>query len=161
MRSGSARAGAAADRWRLRHPAESGALKIVARPKKLRADLFIARTVSCDSFRANHPKEKQENPTNTPRRHGDATFLAMSAAATDIKEFQLHEGDTGSADVQIARLSWRITELTEHLNNHKKDFSSRRGLLKLVSQRRKLLDYLAATDGDRYQKILKSLKLRR
>ncbi len=85
----------------------------------------------------------------------------MSAAATDIKEFQLHEGDTGSADVQIARLSWRITELTEHLNNHKKDFSSRRGLLKLVSQRRKLLDYLAAADNDRYQKMLKSLKLRR
>lgn len=85
----------------------------------------------------------------------------MSEVATDIKEFQLHEGDTGSADVQIARLTWRITELTEHLSVHKKDISSRRGLLMLVAQRRKLLDYLARTDSERYQKILKSLNLRR
>ena len=85
----------------------------------------------------------------------------MSEAVTDIKEFQLHEGDTGSADVQIARLTWRISELTEHLSQHKKDFSSRRGLLMLVAQRRKLLDYLAKTDNERYQKILKALKLRR
>ncbi|MCB1233018.1 MAG: 30S ribosomal protein S15 [Verrucomicrobiae bacterium] len=87
--------------------------------------------------------------------------MAMSEAVTDIKEFQLHEGDTGSADVQIARLTWRISELTEHLSQHKKDFSSRRGLLMLVAQRRKLLDYLAKTDNERYQKILKALKLRR
>lgn len=85
----------------------------------------------------------------------------MSELATDIKGFQLHEGDTGSADVQVARLSWRINELTEHLARHKKDFSSRRGLLKLVAQRRKLLDYLASTDGERYQKVIKALKLRR
>ncbi len=85
----------------------------------------------------------------------------MSEVATDIKEYQLHEGDTGSADVQIARLTWRITELTEHLSVHKKDISSRRGLLMLVAQRRKLLDYLAKTDNERYQKILKSLNLRR
>ncbi len=85
----------------------------------------------------------------------------MSEVATDIKEFQLHEGDTGSADVQIARLTWRISELTEHLASHKKDFSSRRGLLMLVAQRRKLLDYLAKTDNERYLKILKALKLRR
>ncbi len=85
----------------------------------------------------------------------------MSEAATDIKEFQLHEGDTGSADVQVARLTWRIKDLTEHLSNHKKDFSSRRGLLMLVAQRRKLLDYLAKTDNERYQKVIKALKLRR
>lgn len=85
----------------------------------------------------------------------------MSEAVKDIKEFQLHEGDTGSADVQIARLTWRISELTEHLSSHKKDLSSRRGLLMLVAQRRKLLDYLAKTDHERYQKILKALKLRR
>lgn len=85
----------------------------------------------------------------------------MSEVATDIKEFQLHEGDTGSADVQVARLTWRILEITEHLSQHKKDFSSRRGLLKLVSQRRKLLDYLAKNDPDRYQKVIKALKLRR
>lgn len=85
----------------------------------------------------------------------------MSEAVTDIKEFQLHEGDTGSADVQVARLTWRIKELTEHLSKHKKDFSSRRGLLILVAQRRKLLDYLAKTDNERYQKVIKALKLRR
>ena len=85
----------------------------------------------------------------------------MSEVVTDIKEFQLHEGDTGSADVQIARLSWRIIHLTEHLGTHKKDISSRRGLLKLVAQRRKLLDYLVRTDVERYQKIIKALKLRR
>lgn len=85
----------------------------------------------------------------------------MSEVVTDIKEFQLHEGDTGSADVQVARLSWRINHLTEHLGTHKKDISSRRGLLKLVAQRRKLLDYLARTDVERYQKIIKALKLRR
>ena len=85
----------------------------------------------------------------------------MSEVATDIKEFQLHDSDTGSADVQIARLTWRISSLTEHLATHKKDVSSRRGLLMLVAQRRKLLDYLARTDNERYQKIIKSLKLRR
>lgn len=85
----------------------------------------------------------------------------MSEVATDLKEFQLHEGDTGSADVQIARLTWRISSLTEHLSTHKKDVSSRRGLLMLVAQRRKLLDYLARTDVERYQKVIKALKLRR
>jgi len=85
----------------------------------------------------------------------------MSEVITDIKEFQLHEGDTGSADVQVARLTWRINHLTQHLSGHKKDKSSRRGLLKLVAQRRKLLDYLARTDNERYQKVIKALKLRR
>ena len=85
----------------------------------------------------------------------------MSEVSTDIKEFQLHEGDTGSADVQVARLTWRIKHLTQHLSGHKKDKSSRRGLLKLVAQRRKLLDYLARTDNERYQKNIKALNLRR
>ncbi|MCB1237475.1 MAG: 30S ribosomal protein S15 [Verrucomicrobiae bacterium] len=85
----------------------------------------------------------------------------MSEIATEIKDLQLHEGDTGSADVQVARLSWRINHLTQHLSGHKKDFSSRRGLLKLVARRRKLLDYLARTDHERYQKVLKALNLRR
>jgi small subunit ribosomal protein S15 len=85
----------------------------------------------------------------------------MSEVATDLKEFQLHETDTGSADVQVARLSRRINHLTEHLAGHKKDVSSRRGLLMLVARRRKLLDYLARTDNERYQKMLKGLDLRR
>lgn len=85
----------------------------------------------------------------------------MSEVATDLKDFQLHETDTGSADVQVARLSQRINHLTEHLADHKKDVSSRRGLLMLVARRRKLLDYLARTDNERYQKMLKGLDLRR
>ncbi len=80
---------------------------------------------------------------------------------TDLKEYQLHEGDTGSADVQIAILTERITSLTEHLKVHRKDHSSRRGLLKMVARRRSLLDYLNATARDRYQALLQKLKLRR
>jgi small subunit ribosomal protein S15 len=78
-----------------------------------------------------------------------------------LKEFQLHERDTGSADVQIALLTRRITELTEHLQANTKDHSSRRGLLKMVGQRRRLLDYLSATDHHRYQEIIKKLNLRK
>jgi small subunit ribosomal protein S15 len=78
-----------------------------------------------------------------------------------IKEFRLHEKDTGSADVQIALLTDRINRLTEHLQQHKKDHSSRRGLLMLVSQRRRLLDYLHSTDVNRYLAVTKKLKLRR
>ncbi|MBL6765542.1 MAG: 30S ribosomal protein S15 [Verrucomicrobiae bacterium] len=78
-----------------------------------------------------------------------------------VEEFRVHERDTGSADVQIAVLTERITELTEHLKDHKKDHSSRRGLLKMVGQRRRLLDYLHDTDRTRYQSITKKLNLRR
>lgn len=86
----------------------------------------------------------------------------MSEATTaSLEDFQLHDGDTGSADVQIVRLSERISHLTEHLSGHKKDFSSRRGLLRLVARRRKLLDYLASEEPERYQKLIKALGLRR
>ncbi|MGK0188153.1 MAG: small subunit ribosomal protein S15 [Verrucomicrobiales bacterium] len=85
----------------------------------------------------------------------------MSNTTTELKQFQLHEGDTGSASVQIALLTERINHLTEHMNANKKDLSSRRGLLKLVSRRRKLLDYLADRENERYQEIIKALKLRR
>ena len=78
-----------------------------------------------------------------------------------VGKFQLHEGDTGSADVQVALLTERINSLTEHLAAHKKDHHSRRGLLKLVAQRRKLLDYLAETDANRYQQLIKKLNLRK
>ena len=71
------------------------------------------------------------------------------------------EGDTGSAEVQVAILSERIANLTEHFKGHKKDNHSRRGLLKMVSQRRRLLDYLKSRDEGRYQTILKELELRR
>ncbi len=77
------------------------------------------------------------------------------------KKFQLHEKDTGSADVQIAILTERIAELTEHLKLAPKDHNSRLSLLKLVGQRRKLLDYLNSTDTKRYQLLISRLNLRK
>jgi small subunit ribosomal protein S15 len=78
-----------------------------------------------------------------------------------IRDFRLHETDTGSPEVQIAILTKRIEELTEHLKTHRKDFHSRRGLLKMVGKRRGLLDYLRATSPQRYHAILERLGLRR
>ena len=76
-------------------------------------------------------------------------------------EYRLHDSDTGSPEVQIAILSERIKMLTEHLKVHKKDFSTRRGLLKLIGQRRNLLDYLTKVDINRYRQIIKRLGLRK
>lgn len=73
----------------------------------------------------------------------------------------MHDNDTGSPEVQIALISDRINQLTEHLKLHRKDFSSRRGLLKLVGQRRRLLDYLKDTDLEGYRKIVEELGLRK
>ena len=84
--------------------------------------------------------DKKSNIVQTHRRHGQ---------------------DTGSADVQIALLTQRINHLTEHLQKNKKDHSSRRGLLMMVGQRRRLLDYLQTTDLNRYQAVTKKLKLRK
>ena len=81
--------------------------------------------------------------------------------AAVIKENRKHETDTGSAEVQIALLTQRINHLTEHLQTNKKDHSSRRGLLMMVGQRRRLLDYLQTKDVGRYQAITKKLKLRK
>lgn len=78
-----------------------------------------------------------------------------------VKEFGTKEGDTGSPEVQIAILTARITYLTEHFKTHKKDNHSRRGLLKMVSQRRHLLDYVKAKDASRYQKLIERLGIRR
>lgn len=78
-----------------------------------------------------------------------------------IQNHALHEGDTGSPEVQIALLSGRITYLTEHFKVHKKDHHSRRGLLKLVAQRRKLLDYLKRIGLDRYKNIIEKLGIRK
>ncbi len=85
----------------------------------------------------------------------------MQAKAKTISDFKLHERDTGSADVQIARLTERINHLTEHLQKNKKDHSSRRGLLMMVGQRRRLLDYLQSIDLNRYHTVTKKLKLRK
>ncbi|HIR58275.1 MAG TPA: 30S ribosomal protein S15 [Candidatus Gallacutalibacter pullicola] len=78
-----------------------------------------------------------------------------------IKEYALHEGDTGSAEVQIAVLTKRINDLTEHLRTHKKDHHSRRGLLKMVGQRRNMLNYLMRTDIERYRAIIAKLGIRK
>lgn len=78
-----------------------------------------------------------------------------------IENFQTHGTDTGSPEVQIALLSSRIAYLTEHFKIHKKDHGSRRGLLKLVGQRRRLLDYLKRGDMGRYRKIIKELGIRK
>ena len=78
-----------------------------------------------------------------------------------VKQFQRKDGDTGSSEVQIALLTYRINDLTEHFKAHSKDHHSRRGLLHMVSQRRKLLDYLKRKDIARYTNLIKSLGLRR
>jgi small subunit ribosomal protein S15 len=80
---------------------------------------------------------------------------------TNIQGLRLHEKDTGSASVQIALLTQRINELTEHLKSHAKDHSSRRGLLMMVAKRRSLLDYLKRESAERYKTVLETLGLRK
>ena len=87
--------------------------------------------------------------------------LAKEAKEKLVSDFRAHETDTGSAPVQIALLSQRINELTEHFKTHKKDNHSRRGLLKMVQQRRSLLDYLKRMDIQRYHEVVGRLGLRR
>jgi len=79
----------------------------------------------------------------------------------DIQGFQMHDKDTGSADVQIALLTQRINHLTDHLKTNAKDHSSRRGLLQMVAKRRSLLDYLKSTASDRYKVVIEKLNLRK
>ncbi len=78
-----------------------------------------------------------------------------------IKEYATHEGDTGSPEVQIALLTWRINHLTEHLKTHKKDHHSRRGLLQMVGSRRSQLNYLKEIDIERYRALVAKLELRK
>ena len=87
--------------------------------------------------------------------------ITKAKKTTVIEEHKIHAKDTGSPDVQIAILTERVNNLTEHFKLHKKDHSSRRGLLKLVSKRRRLLDYLKKRDYDKYQKLIEKLKLRK
>ncbi len=88
-------------------------------------------------------------------------MLATEQKQEIINTFKKHEGDTGSPEVQIAILTARIVYLTEHFKVHKKDHHSRRGLLKLVGQRRRMLDYLKSRDLDRYKKVIAELGIRR
>ena len=87
--------------------------------------------------------------------------LGTEKKKTIIEKFQIHDSDTGSPEVQVALLTERIIYLTEHFKIHKKDFHSRRGLLKLVGQRRRLLDYLKKKEFQRYKTVISTLGLRR
>ncbi len=87
--------------------------------------------------------------------------MDQSERSAVIEEYKTHDNDSGSSEVQIALLTARITELTEHLRDHKHDHSSRRGLLKMVGQRRRLLNYLNSEDVNRYREIIGKLGLRK
>ena len=88
-------------------------------------------------------------------------MLTTEAKLAVIKEYATHEGDTGYPEVQVAILTSRIQYLTDHLKEHKKDHHSRRGLLKLVGQRRNMLDYLRRKDIERYRSLIERLGLRK
>lgn len=94
-------------------------------------------------------------------RKGDLTMLTKEKKQEIIKEYAIKEGDTGSPEVQVAILTYRINDLNEHLKEHHKDFHSRRGLLKMVGQRRSLLKYLRETDIERYRTLIGRLGLRK
>lgn len=87
--------------------------------------------------------------------------IGMEKKQEIINTYRLHDQDTGSPEVQVAILTERITQLTEHLRTHKKDFHSRRGLLKMVGQRRALLNHLRKTDFQRYRTLIERLGLRK
>ncbi len=87
--------------------------------------------------------------------------LSSEAKSTIVADYARGEADTGSPEVQVALLSARISELTGHFGEHKKDHHSRQGLLKMVNKRRKLLDYLKSRDNDRYRELISRLGLRR
>ena len=91
----------------------------------------------------------------------DAMVLTKEEKQALIEQFRLSENDTGSPEVQIAILTARINRLTEHLQEHRKDFASRRGLLMMVSKRRRMLDYLKRTAPERYLQIIQRLNIRK
>ena len=120
------------------------------------------------------PKKVELFPTlaYSPRVEGQfgcneaARLIPITTKMTEdygitLADFKQSDNDTGSADFQVALMTQRIKHLTEHMKEHKKDFASRRGLLRLVARRRKLLDYLKSKSEDRYQSVLKALDLRK
>ena len=102
---------------------------------------------------------KGDQPSKCKER--DPMSITLERKAELMKEFAIKEGDTGSPQVQVAILTERITNLTEHFKDHKKDNHSRRGLLKMVSQRRRLLDYLKGKEEQQYQDLIARLGIRR
>ena len=108
----------------------------------------------CSGYR--EAKEKREEEFEDPRM-----ALAAESKQTIIEKFRRTTNDVGSSEVQIALLTHRINELTEHFKMHRKDHGSRRGLLIMVSKRRRLLNYLKRTDTERYRQLIERLGLRR
>ena len=106
-------------------------------------------------------KERTVRQSDNFGEGGRGIMLDTERKQTVIGEFRVHDTDTGSPEVQIALLSERIKYLTEHFKVHKKDHHSRRGLLKLVSQRRRLLNYLMKNDVGRYRDVIKRLGIRK
>jgi len=100
-------------------------------------------------------------PPAHPEENTEADLIAAQQKKTVMDGYRRHETDTGSPEVQVALLTERINELSEHFKSHKKDHHSRRGLLRIVSQRRRLLDYLRRTEPARYQELIQRLGLRR
>lgn len=100
-------------------------------------------------------------PRDTERKVEESVPLAKEEKSAIVEEYATHEGDSGSPEVQIALLTERIKSLTEHLRTYQNDHHSRRGLLKLVGQRRRLLAYLVRNDVDRYRAVISRLGLRR
>jgi small subunit ribosomal protein S15 len=103
------------------------------------------------------------NPSTKRKRERKAEIMGIAQPQRQVvmEQFRLHQTDTGSPEVQVALLSQRIEHLTEHFKTHVKDHHSRRGLLKLVGQRRRLLDYLKDNDFDRYQSLIQRLGIRK
>jgi small subunit ribosomal protein S15 len=106
--------------------------------------------------------DAEQNPMNAGLRYQEISMALTAAQKKDIlSEYGLHETDTGSPEAQVALLTKRITDLTEHLKEHKHDHHSRRGLLLLVGRRRRLLKYVAKVDINRYRALIERLGLRR
>jgi small subunit ribosomal protein S15 len=98
---------------------------------------------------------------NYPSREADFPMTLLQARKQElISDYQVHETDTGSADVQIAMLTDRINQLSAHLQKNKKDYSSRRGLLKMIGHRKRLMAYLQKQDSERYRALIKKLGIR-
>jgi len=104
---------------------------------------------------------KETNQTAAQKAAPHLTIMSQIDTSAVRKQFQLHDKDTGSSDVQIAILTKRIEHLTEHLKTNAKDHNSRRGLIAMVNNRRKLLDYLKRTENERYLGIIRELGIRR
>ena len=114
---------------------------------------FPSRAVTCPTYQIDCRKLKTQGVTQLPN---------LKPAKTEIiTQYRVHDADTGSPEVQIALLSNRITYLTDHFKTHAKDHHSRRGLLKLVGQRRRLLDYLKKKDVERYRSVIEKLGIRK